>query len=62
MLDLATHCIKINVWRNKHYLIHYQKVVYIGHIKNPMTHCTQLPQQRQEAQLSPRDRAMRRVN
>ena len=33
MLDLATHCVKINVWRNKHYLIHYQKVVYIGHIK-----------------------------
>ena len=29
-----------------HYLIHLQKVVYIGHIKNPMTHCTQLPQQR----------------
>jgi len=22
MQDLATHCFKINVWRNKHYLIH----------------------------------------
>jgi len=22
-----------HVWRNKHYIIHYQKVVYIGHIK-----------------------------
>jgi len=23
-----------------------KKAVYIGHIKNPMTHCAQLPQQR----------------
>jgi len=29
-----------------HYLIHLQKVLYIGHIKNPMTHCIRLPQQR----------------
>jgi len=33
-----------------HYLIHYQKDVYIGHIKNPMTHCTQLPHQRKVSQ------------
>jgi len=45
-LSYSKHCFKRNVCRNKHYLIQYQKVVYTSHIKNPMTHCTQLPQQR----------------
>jgi len=37
---------KIFVWWNKQYLVTQQKDVHISHIKNHMTHCTQLLQQR----------------
>ena len=42
------HCFKINVCRNKHYLLHWQKRCFHQPHKNHMTDCTQLPQQRKD--------------
>jgi len=43
-------------------LIHWQKVVYFGHIKNPMTHSTLLLQQRKDVAAQCRTSSSRSVS